>query len=103
MLSGLSSILLISMLTIALPISPVLAAAPEKTSGFICPVLGGDAGENGNSDKQPFVTIAGGDTTVIGPNVYVPTHSTNQDGSGSPGEEHASPGDKGYSPIWATP
>jgi hypothetical protein len=69
---------------------------------FVCPVLGGKAGEKGNSDKQPFVQIAGGDYTVIGPNVNVPVHATNQDGAGSPGGAHASPGDENYSPIWYT-
>jgi hypothetical protein len=79
----------------------IAAAQPDKTDGFVCPVLGGHAGENGN--PQNFVQIGGGDYTIIGPNVNVPVHATNQDGAGTPGGAHASPGDAGYSPIWATP
>jgi len=75
---------------------------PETTDGFICPVLGGNAGGGqGNSAPDKFVTISGGDSTIIGPNVSVPVHSTNDDGAGSPGGDHASPGDDGYTAIWA--
>ena len=74
------------------------AAPPETTDGFICPVLGGQAGVNGAADV--FVPIAGGDQTIIGPSVTVPIGATNQDGAGSPGGTHASPGDPDYTAIW---
>jgi hypothetical protein len=74
------------------------AAPPEKVEAFVCPILGGKAGENGNSPK--IIQLPGGDYTIIGPNLMVPRHATNQNGAGSPGGAHASPGDHGYSPIW---
>jgi hypothetical protein len=86
----------------SLAVTPVFAAPPPRESGFICPVLGGQAGENGNSDKQPFVIPPGGFTTVIGPDVTVPEHATNLNGDGSPGGPFASPGEADYSPIWNT-
>jgi len=46
------------------------------------------------------VEIGGGDYTVAGPDVSVPSHATNQDGEGTPGGEHASPGDTDYTAIW---
>ena len=73
----------------------------ETTDGFVCPVLGGQAGgDHGNSSPDIFVTIAGDDTTIIGPDLNVPVHATNDNGAGSPGADHASPGDKGYTAIW---
>ena len=79
----------------------VSADAPEKTTGFVCPVLGGKAGLNGNSPKLTYIPSAGGPFyTVIGPEVTVPVHATNGNGAGSPGGWHASPGDTDYSAIW---
>lgn len=77
------------------------AAPPETTDGFVCPVLGGQAGVNGNGDGQPFVQIFDGDYTLIGPEVTVPIHATNGDGAGAPGGPHSSPGDTDYTAIWA--
>ncbi len=86
---------------IVLTSAPALAAPPEPT-GFVCPVLGGQAGGGqGNSDPAPIVPI-GEDTTVIGPDVPVPLHATNMEGAGSPDGTHASPGEADYSPIWDT-
>ena len=84
----------------------VFASPPETTDGFICPVLGGEAGgDHGKSSPDPIVPIGDDDSSVIGPDVTVPTHSTNQDGDGGPGPgvDRARPGDEDYSPIWATP
>jgi hypothetical protein len=95
-------ILILTGLLSAFAVTAAFAAGPETTEGFVCPVLGGQAGEShGNSSPDQFVTISGGDTTIIGPDVTVPVHATNDDGDGSPGGDHASPGDPGYSPIWA--
>jgi len=74
---------------------------PVTTDGFVCPVLGGQAGEHGNTEATPIVGIANGDYTVGGPDVTVPVHATNDDGAGSPGGDHASPGDPSYTAIWA--
>jgi hypothetical protein len=83
------------------------AQEPDKQPGFVCPVLGGKAGENGkalyskdDNPNGPIRPIADGDYTVAGPNVNVPVHATNDNGAGSPGGEHASPGDPDYTAIW---
>ena len=74
----------------------------EKTDGFVCPVLGGQAGgDHGNSNPTPISPIADGDYTVGGPDVSVPQHATNGDGAGSPGGSHSSPGDTDYTAIWS--
>lgn len=78
----------------------IVSTATVASATFVCPVLGGKAGQHGNSEKQPFVTTGGGFNTVIGPEVIVPVHATNLDGAGSPDGPFASPGDKNYSPIW---
>ena len=53
-----------------LSIGSAFAAGPETTDGFVCPVLGGQAGgDHGNSSPDRFVTIGGGDTTIIGPSM----------------------------------
>jgi hypothetical protein len=89
------------------------AAAGHKGPAFICPVLGGKAGENPNSPWQNidhpnygtrFASPPGGFYTILGPVVNVPMHATNDNGAGSPGGPFLSPGDgRGYSPIWWTP
>jgi hypothetical protein len=84
-----------------LAVGALSAREVEKTDGFVCPVLGGQAGEDhGKSDPEPIVGISDGDSTVVGPEVSVPTHSTNQNGEGTPTGDHASPGDTDYTAIW---
>lgn len=86
----------------AAAIAEQVADQPEKTSGFVCPVLGGKAGEeHGNSSPEPLKQIGGGDYTVVGPEVVVPVHATNDEGKGTPPGDHASPGDTTYTAIWA--
>ena len=79
------------------------AEEPEFTDAFVCHVLGGEVGENGNADV--FTVIGGGDVTIIATSpddpISVPVHATNDDGAGTPGGDHASPGDSGYTAIWA--
>jgi len=83
-------------------VSAAFAGGPEKTDGFVCPVLGGKAGEaHGNSDPSKIVEIGGGDYTVPGPDVNVPVHTTNDNGAGTPDGPHASPGDTEYTAIWS--
>ena len=95
-------ILVLTGMLSALAVTAAFAApAPEKVDAFVCPVLGGQAGgEQGNSDVEKFVGISDGDTTILGPEVSVPIQATNDNGAGSPGGDHASPGDQGYTPIW---
>ncbi len=90
---------LVLLLLTPMLVASALAEPPEKTDGFVCPVLGGKAGEKGESPK--IVQIGGGDYSVIGPVVNGPVHATNQTGAGTPGGAHASPGDEDYTPIWA--
>src|SRR5688572_2114078 len=77
--------------------SPVLAAPPEKTEGFVCPVITTDAVLN----SPRGAVIGEGHYSIIGPNVSVPIHATNDEGAGVPGGPHAAPGDANYSAIWA--
>ena len=72
------------------------SAAVEKTDGFVCPVISTDAVLNSPKGGA----IAGGDYTIGGPNVSVPIHATNDDGAGSPGGDHAAPGDTTYTAVW---
>jgi hypothetical protein len=89
-------------LLLGLSLATLLAGpgAGVARADFVCPILpiSGKAAENGK-----FTQLPNGDYTIIGPNVSVPDHATNQDGTGSPEGAHAGPGDDGYSPIWNTP
>lgn len=84
---------------LALVSSAAFATPIEKTEGFICPVLGGQAGEHGSADV--IITPPGGFNTIIGPNVSVPVFATNDNGEGSSVGPFVSPGDDGYTAIWA--
>ncbi len=96
--------MLLAGLLAALMATAAFAAEPEPTAGFVCPVLGGQAGgDHGNSNPDPIVNIPSGAASVIGPNVTVPVHATNDEGEGSPAGPHTSPGDEDYTAIWATP
>jgi hypothetical protein len=84
----------------------VLAAFPAagfaqavKTDGFVCPVFKPDSAAGAKNPNA--VQIAGGDSTILGPNVSVPLRATNGDGAGSPGGAHSSPGDSDYTAIWS--
>ena len=96
--------MLLAGLLAALTATAAFAEEPEPVEGFVCPVLGGQAGPGqGNSDPEPIVGIAGGASTVLGPDVTVPLHATNDDGDGVPSEDFASPGDPDYTAIWGVP
>ena len=97
-LASIAAVIALSMVTA----TSAFASSPERIDGFVCPVLGGQAGgEHGSSAPEPIVGIGGGDSSVIGPEVSIPMHATNDDGAGTPGDAHASPGDDGYTAIWA--
>jgi hypothetical protein len=78
------------------------AAAPEKTAGFVCPVLSVTVGAH----NPNAITIADGDYSLIPSGtphtIMVPVTATNADGDGAPGGAHASPGDRDYTAIWAS-
>ena len=87
-----------------------LLGATPAFADFVCPVLPVPQQAVDHS-KANFITISGGDTSILPGKagnpaespVDVPDHATNDDGAGSPGGAHASPGDPGYSAIWNTP
>ncbi len=89
-------------LLMPLVISQAAFAAPPETTGFVCPIIGGEGGTHGNTPEDVFTTLPGGDVTILGPEVSVPAGATNQDGDGTPGGVHAVPGDDGYTAIWDT-
>jgi hypothetical protein len=91
----------IAILTFGMFILPafVFAARPETTDGFVCPVFNDNSQAGAHNPNA--VQIAGGDFTIIGPNVTVPVHATNGNGAGSPGGPHSSPGDSDYTAIWS--
>lgn len=64
------------------------------TDAFVCPVITTDAVLNG-----PGEAIYGGDYTIVGPDhLYIPDNATTR---GTPGGDHAQPGDTDYTAIWA--
>ena len=75
----------------------VAAGGVQTVDGFVCPVISTDAVLNSVNG----IAIAGGDYSILGPDVSVPVHATNADGAGSPGGAHAAPGDTNYTAIWA--
>ena len=94
-------IVLTGLLSVFAVTAALAAPPPEKVDGFVCPVLGGQAGDGqGNSNPEVFIEIYDGDTSIVGPDVSVPVFATNDDGDGSPAGEHTSPGDAGYTAIW---
>ena len=78
------------------------ADPPEKEDGFVCPVLGGKAGENGMAKGITKPIDSGLDfATVVGPEVSVPRQATNgNNGINNPGGPYASPGDSDNTAIW---
>lgn len=76
----------------------VAAGGVETTDGFVCPVISTDAvlhsPRGGELGIEGFYTIGG-------PDVTVPVHATNGDGSGSPGGPFTMPGDTTYTAIWS--
>ena len=84
----------------------LLSAAPAFAD-FVCPVLPVSDAATAHANAG-FITIAGGDTSILPGNagdpadspVDVPDDATNGGGSGSPGGDHAVPGDTDYTAIW---
>ena len=79
------------------PSAPTTNTRDTTSSGFVCPVISTDNVLNSPKGR----TLSGGDYTIGGPDVTVPTHATNGDGTGSPQGTHSSPGDTNYSAIWS--
>lgn len=75
----------------------IAAGGVAKVDGFVCPVISTDAVLNSPNGAA----IGGGDYSIIGPDVSIPVHATNRNGLGTPGGNHASPGDTDYTAIWA--
>lgn len=83
-----------------------LADSPQTIEdGFVCPVLGGQAGEMGNHNGLTYVNNGtdpdGPFYTVSGPDVSVPQQATNgSNGTNSPPGYYESPGEANYTAIW---
>ena len=82
----------------AQPGSHANASDVQFSTGFVCPVISTDnvlhspkGGELGDT----------GDYTIGGPDLRVPTHATNGDGTGTPEGAHSAPGDTDYTAIWS--
>lgn len=75
----------------------VAAGGVERVDGFVCPVIFTD----GVLNSPKGAAIGEGHYTIIGPDVSVPLHATNADGTGTPPGPHAQPGDTDYTAIWA--
>ena len=98
---------------IVLGVAGAIVAGPgagAALADFVCPVVPVSEQAQANS-KASFITISGGDTSILpgkagdsaSSPVDVPDGATNQDGAGSPGGAHASPGGSDYTAIWNTP
>ena len=74
----------------------IAAGGVETVDGFVCPVISTDKVLNSAKGIQ-----INGAYSVLGPNVSIPLHATNDNGAGSPGGSFASPGDSSYTAIWA--
>ncbi|MBD3207268.1 hypothetical protein GF319_13135 [Candidatus Bathyarchaeota archaeon] len=93
------SIVFLGLVLASLLSLPVMAEPVEKTDSFVCPVIDFKKTPNENT---PFVEIGEGHYSVIGPDVRVPVHATNGDGTGVPPGPHSEPGDTDYTAIWAS-
>lgn len=91
--------ILASLFVLSFAVMGFVAATPETTNGFVCPVFNSNSAVGEHNPNA--VQIGGGDYSVIGPDVTVPLHATNGDGAGTPGGTHSSPGDADYSAVWA--
>jgi hypothetical protein len=74
----------------------VAAGGAPTPTGFVCPVITTDGVLNSPKGRE----ISGGHYTIIGPEVAVPKHATNGNGTGTPGGTHSAPGDTDYTAIW---
>ena len=75
----------------------VAAAGVTTVDGFVCPVITTDAVLNSPNGAA----IGEGHYSIIGPDVSIPLHATNDAGAGTPGGPHSQPGDTSYTAIWA--
>jgi hypothetical protein len=88
--------------------SSAMAAPPDPAGedAFVCPVLklsdqaAANTGYNeiGEGEYTFAPGNAGSGTTFSG---NVPVHATNDDGEGTAGVDHVSPGEDGYTAIWS--
>ena len=84
-------------------------AAPPTPAGdaaFVCPVLkfSEQAAENtgfGRIGEGEYTFAPGNAGSADTFNGNVPLHATNDDGEGTPGVDHVSPGEDGYTAIWS--
>ena len=101
----------IKFIVVPIVVVAALATVTQGSADFVCPVLPVADAAVANTDANTdgvFITIAGGDTSILpgaagdpaDSPVDVPDGATNDDGAGSPGGAHAVPGDPDYTAIW---
>jgi len=75
----------------------VVAAGVDTVDGFVCPVITTEnvlhSAKGGTLGEEGFYTVGG-------PDVTVPVHATNGDGTGHPGGPFSQPGNTDYTAIW---
>jgi hypothetical protein len=81
-----------------------VAAGGDFTDvGFVCPVIPTVNVLN----AQQSMTLVAGESYTVAPagatGLTVPLHATNDGGAGIPNGDFVSPGDDGYTAIWAVP
>jgi hypothetical protein len=106
---------MVKRVTIATTVAAAMAAflagpgAGAASADFVCPVLPvSDQAKEVQLDRDHFITIGGGDTSILPGHagkeltspVDVPEGATNLNGDGTPPGTHASPGDPYYTAIW---
>jgi hypothetical protein len=74
----------------------VAAGVAPSPTGFVCPVITTAAVLH----SPRGAAIGEGHYTILGPEVSVPMHATNDNGAGVPEGPHAQPGDSFYTAIW---
>ena len=86
----------LSFVAVLLP-TIAFALPPEMTDGFVCPVI-----LTQNVTHSPKSgELSNGHYTIGGPDITVPVHATNGEGTGQPQGDHSQPGDSDYTAIWA--
>jgi hypothetical protein len=89
-----------------------MAEPPDRVGedAFVCPVLKvSDQAVQAAENEDRFMSLGDGNHTILPGNAghaetfngNVPLNATNDDGDGTAGVDHVSPGDDGYSAIWS--
>ena len=95
------------LVTATFVVGGMFATQGAALADFVCPVFDADSAAVAHN-KNIVGPIGGGDFTLLPGKAGIesdkqfPDIATNDDGAGTPGGDHLSPGDPGYSPLWNT-